>query len=601
MSLVRKSTILAVATTLTTPTLLQAEEADVIITASRTAETYNETLASVTVITRQDIESSQANSLQDLLTGHSSLDIRQSGGLGKVSSLFLRGTNTSHTLFLVDGIKLGSASLGTTSFQHIPLQQIERIEIVRGPRSSLYGSEAIGGVVQIFTRKGTEEHQAQVDLGTGSDGLREAAVSTSGSFTNTRYALNIARQKTDGIDALQDIEPDEDGYDNKSIGVNISHQYANGTELQASVMHTEGETEYDGTWSNNSDFIQQTASLKLGHNITDNWYSSLTLGGSKDEDHSFLDATHASLFTTKRKQASWQNDLALNERNLMTLGVDYQHDDVGKENDFTEHQRENTGVFIQHQANLGNSEITASLRNDHNESFGSHTTGSLALGHKLGNTQLYASYGTAFKAPTFNDLYYPWGGNPDLEPEESTSIELGVRSSHSWGSIEANLYQTDIDKLINWICVSGCDSFGVWEPRNIDETEIKGAEFIVTAEILGWQTSTALSWVDPTNKKTGKTLAHRAEETAKLGVHRKFQKLTLGMSLLAQSGRYIDQTNSDQTAGYGVVDLRAAWDVNQQLQIKGKVDNATDKEYETSPGYNTAERTYFVGLSYKMK
>ena len=141
----------------------------------------------------------------------------------------------------------------------------------------------------------------------------------------------------------------------------------------------------------------------------------------------------------------------------------------------------------------------------------------------------------------------------------------------------------------------------MWEPSNIDKTEIKGAELIVSAEILGWQTSTALSWVDPTNEKTGKTLAHRAKETAKIGVHRKFQKLTLGMSLLAQSGRYIDEANSDQTAGYGVADLRAAWDVNQQLQIKGKIDNMPDKEYETSPGYNTAERTYFVGLSYKMK
>ena len=596
----QKTLTLAIAATLASPSILHAEE-NIIITASRTAETYNESLASVTVITREDIENSQAHSLQDLLSGHSGMDIRQSGGHGKISSIFMRGTNTSHTLFLVDGIKLGSASLGSTSFQHIPLQQIERIEVVRGPRSSLYGSEAIGGVIQIFTRKGSKEHQAQVDLGAGSKGLREAAVSTSGSFANTSYSVNVAQQKAEGIDARQDTETDEDGYNNTSIGVNVSHQYANGTELQANIMHAEGDTEYDGSWSNNSDFIQQTASLKLSHNITDTWYSSLTLGSIKDEDHSFLGNTHASLFITKRKQASWQNDLAINDNNLITLGVDYQFDDIGKESGFSETQRENIGTFLQHQASLGNADLTVGLRNDNNESFGNHTTGSIALGYKLASTQFYTSYGTAFKAPTFNDLYYPWGGNPDLDPEKSSSFELGLRGNYTWGTIEANVYQTNIDKLITWVCASGCDGFGLWSPMNVDKSKIKGAELTFKTELLGWQAATILSWVDPTDKKTGNTLLHRAEETVKLDLQRTFKKLTFGMSLLTQSGRYVDQANTDKTGGYGVIDLRAAWKVNQQLLLKGQINNAGDKVYETNPGYNNPERNYFVGVSYKMQ
>jgi vitamin B12 transporter len=607
MSQFRKTITFSFIAALSSPALAQNNDAgSVVITATRTAETYDETLASVTVIGREEIENSQATTFDELLTGYTGVDITQRGGYGKNSSIFMRGTKTGHVLFLVDGVKLGSATLGLTSFQHIPLEHIERIEIVRGPRSSLYGSEAIGGVIQVFTRKGTDSYRTRIEAGAGSHDLQEASISTSGRAGTTGYSLSLAHVQTDGIDALEGFEDDEDGYRNMSGALSIQHQFANGLDIQANFLHAEGDTEYDGAFQNNSNIVQQVSSVKLSKMVNDNWLMSLTGGTSRDEDEAYLNAEPASEFITKHREISWQNDWMINQDNTLTLGADHETDDIGKSTDYTQRERDNTGVFLQHQADLGDHNLVASLRNDDNGSFGAHTTGSIAWGYQITEkTNIFTNYGTAFKAPTFGDLYSPWGGNPDLQPEESSSIEVGIRTRYDWGKVEMNVYQTEIDEMITWVCNLNCDNADfwddIWQPLNIDEAEITGAELQINTQILGWQSRLEMSWVNPIDQSTDKVLLLRAKRTAKLDFQRQFGPGSIGLAVLAQSSRYADQENTEELGGYGIANLRGAWLLSKHWQLKGKIGNIGDKSYETSPHYNSLDRTYFVGIAYDTK
>lgn len=568
-----------------------------LVTATRTAQTADQALASVTVITREEIERKQAQTVAELLRQAPGGVLVNNGGRGKATSVFLRGTNSDHVLVLIDGIKAGSATSGAVAFQDMSLEQIERIEIVRGPRSSLYGSEAIGGVIQIFTRKGTEGFKPRFSVGAGSDDSREVTLGASGGNGDGWYNLSLSDYSTDGFDAQEDAEFDDDGYDNRSYALRGGYRFSEQVEAELFWTRNEGDNEFDGSRQNESTSRIQTLGGVLRLNPTDTWQLEARVGRSEDTSDNYLNGAWTSNFDTERDTLSLQSSHQLSVNNQLTWGVDYQDDEVASDsNDYAVTSRDNTGVFGLYQLYMGQHDLSVSLRHDDNEQFGGHTTGSLAWGIELPrNLRLTASYGTAFKAPTFNDLYWPGAGNPDLEPEESDTWELGLSGEHYGVNWSANLYQTDIDNLIAWAPAPTLVEPYRWIPMNVNAARIRGLELTAATRIANWDLSTSLDLMDPKDRDTDELLNRRARKVFNLSADRDFGAYALGGSLHAVGKR---NDGSNRLGGYTTVDLRGSYALGNDWSLKAKVENLLDEEYQTAYGYNQPDRTYWLSLHY---
>ncbi|WP_455376046.1 TonB-dependent vitamin B12 receptor [Kaarinaea lacus] len=585
---------------------LSSNESDpVIVTATRTARTAEETLSSVTVITQEDIERQQAASIQEVLRSVAGLSVANSGGEGKLSSIFIRGTESDHLLVIVDGVKIGSASAGLSAFQLIPVELIERIEIVRGPRSSLYGSEAIGGVIQLFTKKGKGELRPTVSLSAGSFDSYKALAGLSGGDDKTWYNVSVSSYDTQGFNACDGeplvggcyaTEPDDDSYRYTAGSIALGHQLTKRTKVDLNWLRSNGNVKYDGFY-NQSETVQQVAGARFSHEVSSSWNLSLLVGQSKDESDDFSNGTFLSKVNTKRDTASIQSDLLMNNESELTLGLDYQDDQLDSNTAYNETTRTNKGLFAQYIHDLGKQNLQVSARRDDNEQFGNHSTGSIAWGMDVGKRKrVIVSYGTAFKAPTFNDLYYPFAGNPDLKPEESSSVELGVSGRESWGKWSVNLYRTDIDELIIYDVVASM-------PENIEKASIKGIEFIVQSRIMHWDTQLNLSVLDPKNRSNngnnGNVLPRRAKETAQLVVSRNFGKYNLGGTVIADGNRYDNAANTVKLASYYTVDIYGSYQAATDWRVGASVKNIFDEDYQTVAYYNTPGRYYLLTVSYQ--
>ncbi len=568
-----------------------------LVTATRTAQTADQALASVTVIDREEIERKQAQTVTELLEQTPGVVVTNTGGRGKATSIFLRGTNSDHVLVLIDGIKAGSATNGAVAFQDLAPEQIERIEIVRGPRSSLYGSEAIGGVIQIFTRKGGEGFKPRFSAGVGSDDSREVTLGVSGGEGQGWYNLSVSDYTTDGFDAQNDGELDDDGYDNRSYALRGGYRFSEQVEAELFWTRNEGDNEFDGSWQNESRSRIQTLGGVLRLNPTDSWQLEARIGRNQDESDNYLSGDWTSNFDTERDSLSLQSSHQIGVSNQLTWGVDYQDDEISSDSsNYDVTSRDNTGVFGLYQMYLGAHDVSVSLRHDDNEQFGGETTGSLAWGVELPrNFRLTASYGTAFKAPTFNDLYWPGAGNPDLQPEESDSWELGLSGDHAGVNWSANLYQTDIDNLIAWAPAPTSADPWRWIPVNVDEARIRGLELTAATQIANWDLSTSLDLMDPKDRADDSLLNRRARKAFTLSADRDFGAYALGGTLHAVGKR---QDGNERLSGYTTVDLRGRYQLSQDWSLKAKVENLLDEGYQTAYGYNQPDRTYWLSLHY---
>ncbi len=577
----------------------RADDGTIIVTATRTARTADATLAPVTVITRKQIEQSQASSVAELLRGTAGIDLSNTGGWGKATSLYLRGTNSSHVLVLVDGVRVGSATLGTTPFALLPVDQIERIEIVRGPRSSLYGSEAIGGVIQIFTRRGREGLHLNAAGGGGSFGTRHASAGISGGSGGSHFSLEGSHFATDGINAMVNNNPDRDGYHNNSASLNLGRNFASGGAFDLDLMHAEGLNRYDNAYDPSSaydnGFVEQVAAARLRLPLSDWWDLSLRAGSSIDDEVDHTNGVRSSRFRTIRDQFSWQNDFPFGTRQMLSVGLDLLRDTVSSTTSYASNSRDNKGLFASWQGGFGPADFQLGLRQDDNQAFGGHTTGNLDLGLALGaGLRAIASYGTAFKAPTFNDLYYPGYGNPELKPESSHSAELGLRGSHGWGRWGLALYRTDIDDLIDAVC----DSSWNCAAQNVNRARIDGFEASLDISRQTWSLRTALTLLNPRNRDSGKLLARRSTESFRLDLDRRWGRLASGLGVVVQGRRYDDSANTRPLGAYTLVNLHADLTLGRGLSLAGHVDNLLDEDYRTASDYNSPGRGYFLSLRY---
>jgi len=589
------------------PTDNSLELPNMVVTATRSELATNQLAAAATVYTRKDIERLQVQTLPDLLKGTSGIDITQQGGYGKIASVFMRGTNPDQILVLIDGIKAGSVTAGTTPFEFIPIDQIERVEIIRGPQSSLYGSEAMGGVIQIFTRKGNTQDKPSVavDAGGGSYNTYRAAGTVSGKWKNTWYTLGSSGFGSHGFNARQPIpgpygldQPDNDGYDNAAVNARLGHHFDNNAEVEAFFMRAQGHTDYDGNFQDKTDFVDQVVGTSASMDIMDNWRSTLRLGQSRDDNDQFApDGAFSSTFDSTRWNASWLNQFTLSDEHQLIAGADYRLDEVDSTENYTESSRYDVGVFTELHSQLWDDHfVNASVRYDHNQAFGDAVTGNFGWRYNWDyGIGMLASFGNAFKAPSFNDLYFPNFGNPDLKAEESTSFEVGLVGNHDWVQWEIRAYHTDIDNLITPTMDPVTFEFSA---ENIGKAQIDGIETEIGAQWLGWNGKLSMNLLSPVNRETNNRLPRRAEQTLAFDLSRTFGSFDVGANVLAQGDRYDNTQNTIKVAGYVTVDIRAAYHLNKNWMLSAKLNNLLDKNYQTVDTYNMPDRNYFVSVHY---
>lgn len=585
----------------------QSDAATVIVTATRTIQSIEDALSSVTIITRADIQARQATSVQELLTGEAGVQISNNGGLGKATAVFVRGTDADQVLVLVDGVKLTSATLGTTAFEYLPVEEIDRIEVVRGPRSSLYGSEAVGGVIQIFTHRGQGEPQLTASAGGGSHNTENTSACLSGSTSSLSYSLSSSYLGSEGYASCRgtpvppgggcftfDFAPD--GFHTVSQSARIGYDFSDTANAEFTALRAQGGTRFAGTFVNHENFVQQTAGATGRWSPLPSLRLTIRAGQSRDEATDDLNFVPQSRFDTLHSQGTLQADWQLAPQHLLTLGTDAQRDSVASSVGYALSSRRDIGGFLEYQGGFASERFSISARHDDNEQFGGQATGSAAWSHRFaGGPRLTASFGTAFRAPTFNELYYPFFGNPALRPEHSRSAELGVDGSRGEAQWSLHTFETRVNDLIAF------DSSFL--PANIETAAIRGAEGQVTARRAASTASLIVTWLDPRNRTPGSAeggnlLPRRATLSGRLELGHQWASARLTARLNAVGPRFEDIANTHRLGGYITLDLLSSLAPTPQWSVEAKVANVSGRHYETAEFYPQDGRTGWITLRY---
>lgn len=573
------------------------EQEAVIVTATRTAQTADESLASVSVITRDDIEQSQANNITELLRLQAGIDVTRSGGPGQQTSLFMRGTNSNQTLVLIDGVRAFSATTGAFAWPSLSLTDIDRIEIVRGPRASLYGSDAIGGVIQIFTRNNKDMH-VRGQVGSYNSTLAEAGI---GGGDNVKYSLNVTTQDTEGFSATNDknifFDPDNDGYKNTSASGKLIFPLGKKTELRFSTWYAESETDYDDGLQENKNGIFDA---RLVNQTTANWEQTFSVGLSKDES----DFVEASIYNTERLMADWQHDFTLGLNNILTAGLSTVEDQATNIDLFTDttaydESIRNNAAFIAWQSRFGKHDLNLSGRVDDYENFGNHSTGNIAWGYNLQPAlRLTASYGSGFRSPSLNELFSPgffglYSGNPDLQPETSRTAEIGLRYKADPNQhLRISTYRNDIENLI---ANEGVD----FQSININEAQIDGLELEYQYTQTNWSLLAAVTLQNAVNKSDNSELLRRPREKFSLQLrHALANDGSVGLEWL-YVGERLD-LGDVVLDPYHLINLSGVVKMAKNLWMEARVENLLDEDYELAYSYNTPGLSVFVGVNYKI-
>ncbi|MGB0359876.1 MAG: TonB-dependent receptor domain-containing protein [Endozoicomonas sp.] len=611
--IIRTNISVVIAALMATPAAFSAEEyklGTVVVTANRTAQTVDETLAPVTVIDREEIERSQVVTIAELLNQSApSVQVSSNGGPGSMSTVYIRGTKTAQSLILLDGQKINTAGSGSAPLEYLDPSQIERIEIVRGPRSTVYGADAIGGVINIITRKGSGTPRLILKVAGGSRRTDEYTGQINGEIDSTRFHLGGRFYETQGYDRTlteYGMDDDDDAYRVKSFSGSYSTEVNNSLTTGVNILHSEGKSEYDvnSTWSSQgypeSFFEVSNVNVFAASVINQNWDSRLEAGFQRD--HQNDKGPSPSHTTNKRYSLSWINNVVWKQSHLLTVGVDYSDDEIEGTGTYLKTERYNRGIFAQNLSTFDDNDLQIGGRYDDNEAFGGQLTGNIAWGFTISDeVRLVASYGTSYRAPTFTDMYSITSytaANPNLDPEHSKNIELALEGKVSANSHwSVNVYQNDMDDMLN----SAERPDGLWQTENIDKARIRGIEFELGTQFLGWEMCTNASYIDPESRSgtdKGKKLQYRAQQLVALDVGKRFSDWSIGGAFKAQGKTSVNTSNTEKLPGFGTVDLRASTKVMINVIAQLKIVNLFDRKYQPVKDYRGEPHGAFVTLTW---
>jgi len=576
---------------------------EIVVTATRIPTPQSQVLPDVSVLRAEDIRRAGQSTLVELLQTLPGVEINQIGGAGSTSSLFIRGGNAQHTLVLVDGVPMTSATLGSTRLEHLPLALVERIEVVRGPMSHLYGSEAMSGVVQIFTRQGTAQPEASVTLGGGGFGRKQVEAALTGTNGALRYSLAAGHDEQAGFSAKKaPNDPDKDGYRNTHALLNLSWQLNAAHTLSTHAMTASAKSEFDdgaAAYDSHSRARISTIGVALKSDLGA-WSSRVSADLVKDAVYTqgnFFGA-YSSQIDMDKWSLAWQLDGQTALGQVQTL-LERQDWDIGGDVAYTVTARQRDVLMLGWSNTFGRHGMQANVRQDEDSQFGGYTTGMLGYGWSfLPGWRAVASVATAYRAPAFNDLYWPGSGNPNLKPEEARNREVGVRYKSARTEAGLMLYRNDVAELIQW---APTGPGGAWQPSNVASARLQGVTLSAKHGLGDFTLRGSVDWQEPIDTSTGNLLILRAKRHAALGLDYRKQALNLSLDWLLQDERFNDAANTTRLAGYGVVHLALGYQLSKDWALNARLENVFDKDYERSSGYHTPERNLFVSVRYQLR
>jgi len=556
--------------------LAYSQTQDEIIVTAKNDQTIENVLQTVHVFNLDDIEAAQAKSIPALIDQIPGISFRDSGGRGSATGVFLRGASSSQTIVLIDGVRVGSATLGAAALNSYPVEAIERIEILKGPFSGLYGADAAAGVIQLFTKKGGKGI-GSVRATIGSDSLEEFDVAFNAGNERNSFHISAHSEDTDGIDRtsiVSDGNEDLDAFEETAIALGGKVSFGEFTSASLNVLATDSTVDFDNTFGADPGLQTESetfsAALALNTQLAENIDWNITLGSNEDE--SVTNGAFPSDLTTNRDTAGTEFTFKLSDSTVLTTGVDYYEEDIeSPTTSFPVTERDNKGAFAQLTSRVGAFGLAASLRYDDNSAYGTDTNGSIALSYDINdNIDVTASYGTAFAAPSFNFLYFPFFGNPDLLPEESESFEVKLTGNSGAISWYLAAYKTDFENLFSF-------DPATFLAANVGEAELEGIEVSLSSEWAGWNFGVNADLLSAENKQTGIELDDRAEQTIALWASKSFGKLDLGFNLKTESDRF--DRSGTELASYALFDVSAHYNINDNIEVFANVDNLFDKDY----------------------
>ncbi|MCL6486645.1 MAG: TonB-dependent receptor [Janthinobacterium lividum] len=588
----------------------------IVVTATRTPQKTSALLADTTIITSEDIARSGAGSVTELLQKQRGIEVVRSGGAGTAASVYIRGANSTQNIVLVDGVRIGSSTLGTANWSPVPLANIDRIEIVYGPLSTLYGADAIGGVIQSCTKKGSGAPVIGASVGFGSDATRQydASVSgASGGYNSLSYSLNVSKEKSDGFSATKPgntyyYNADKDGYDKKSVTGQLGFQLAKGHNLGLVFMNSKLEAQYDNGpgYDTRSNQKLENIGVFMNNEFVQGWHSKIQVAEARDKDNQDTSAGAAgkSHLETKQSTFEWQNDIAIGVDTLQLLASYRKEEVVSSAKPILNRSRDTKSLAASYTMLRDQHLLSASLRSDKMSETGSTTTGSLGYGYQINNAlRATASYGTSFRQPTYNELYYPGYGIASNRPEKGRNAEVGLRYDDGKTQMSAVYYHNRVTDLLIYAntCPVEVASHPYGCAYNVNKALLEGITLSVRRKFGDFGLSGNIDLQDPRDQTLDKSLGRRAKRHANFAADYSIGQLNTGAEWQLSGKRFDDQANETTLGGYGLVNLFATYQVARDWSVLARWNNIANKDYELGRFYATPGSNFFIGVRYGTK
>lgn len=578
----------------------------IVVTPARGAQLLNEVVGDVTVIDREELDRAGQTSVAEILAKQPGIQFSSMGGPQTQTSVFLRGANAPHTLVLVDGVRINLPASGGANWNTLDPSLIERIEIVRGSASSLYGSSAIGGVINIITRKSGEDRplSAWGNIGYGTHDTFRSSAGISGAHNGWDYAFSGFVADSAGFNATRrtpdpysPYNPDVDGYESHGFSGSLGYQWQPGHHVGVSFMNSYVNGQYDSGAVIDPRTLtrQQTYAITSTNQLSAFWQSTLRYAFTKESSDSrdFNDSKAGAL----QRSWSWQNDFNIGTDHTVSALFERLEERMQSTQPYDVDARNTNSVALIYRGKFFDRLRTqASIRNDNISAYGNEQTGSLGLDYDItDNWSVGVGGSTGFRTPTFNDLYGPWGNNPDLKPEKSRNIEAHISFDNGTTRADLTVYQNKIRDLITY-------NPQLWYSENIDKATIRGLTVAGSHTVGNTVLSASADFMNPKNDTTGELLPRRAKQVYHLGINHRINAWDLGAEYQFV-GKRIDTaapTSDRWLGGYSLFNLTAAYDFSKNVGVQVRWNNIFDKDYTNAYGYNMPGSNIFVNLSFRM-
>lgn len=571
---------------------------ETVVTANRIEQPLSDLVADMSIVDRETIEASGATGLADVLARLPGVEFARNGGPGTSTSLYLRGAESRFTAVYIDGVRVDSQSTGGASWQDIPLELIDRIEVLRGPAAAVYGSDAIGGVVQIFTKKGEGKPQPFAGVGLGSRGALKAEAGLSGGADGWDYSLGVSHARSSGYDIGNGTNPDKDGYRRNAVNARLGYQLSKSQRLEATALSSHVNSGYDAYGSTVADDRSINKLQTLGLNWQAQWSDiySTRLQYTQSRDYY---ATRPSVYETDTRLHNYlfQNEFTFGNQRL-TAALERREDKLV--NSPIDRSRFQNALALGYGLHAGKHTLQLNARHDRDSEFGGHTTGSAAYGYEfVPGWRATASAGTAFRAPTLYQRFSAYGDS-SLAPEKGRNVELGLKWTRGSDSFSATVYRNNVRNLINYAGgVGTCPgNVGPWGGcyANVGKARYEGLTLAAATRLGRFNLQGSLDFQDPRDTGSDKQLARRAKRHASISADTRVAGWTLGAQMQASAMRYDDVANLNRLGGYTLWHLTASRQLAPEWSLQMRLNNLTDKRYELARSYANEGRSIYVGL-----